>query len=172
MEFSSPAERCRHGSNIGEKNGVSFHCIDVDESYTPFEFGLENSREDPRLANSDLPVELREDRRIGVDMELRFSYRSGDITYIGTGRATNLNSRAVCFEIDQEVRGTNDLELRIPWPSRLQEICFLELVLRGRIVRKGRSSAVLQMESYEFQTCGDRSFSSLDNCGVTCNTAA
>jgi len=172
MAFSSPAERYRQGSNIGEKNGVSFHYIDVVESYTPFRFGFDDSREDSRLANSDLPVELREDRRIAVDMELRFSYRSGDITYIGTGRTRNLNSRAVCFEIDQEVHGTKDMELRISWPSRLQEICFLELVLRGRIVRKGRSSAVLQMDSYEFQTCGDRSFSSQGHCGVTCNIAA
>jgi hypothetical protein len=134
-----------------EKNGSSPHCIAV---------------------GHHLPAELRADRRFAVGMELRFSYRSGNITYLGTGRTRNLSAEAVCFEIDQEVNAGKDIELRIPWPSRLQSICSLELVLRGQIVRKGPSFAVLQLESYEFQTCGDRSFSSSNNCGVTCNIAA
>ena len=122
-------------------------------------------------SDSVLPAELRADRRFAVTMELRYSYRSADLTYIGTGRTSNLSNSAVCFEIDQEVRA-GDLELRIAWPSRLQHVCALELVLRGRIGRKGSNFAVLQLDSYEFQTCGDHSFSSLTSRGVTCNIAA
>jgi hypothetical protein len=127
---------------------------------------------DAPIADSGLPAELRADQRFTANMELRYSYRSADLTYIGTGRTWNLSNTAVCFEIDQEVKAGSDIEVRIAWPSRLQHVCSLELVLCGRIVRKGRDFAVLQMDSYEFQTCGDRSFSSLNSRGVTCNIAA
>jgi hypothetical protein len=123
------------------------------------------------LEDSSVSAELRANQRFDANMELRYSYRSADLTYIGTGRTWNLSNSAVCFEIDQELKG-GDLEVRIAWPSRLQHVCALELVLRGRVVRKGPSFAVLQLDNYEFQTCGDRSFSSLNGRGVTCNIAA
>ena len=129
------------------------------------------SRPDAPIADSGVPVEWRADQRFAVNMELRYSYRSANLTYIGTGRTWNLSNTAVCFEIDQEV-SAGDLEVRIAWPSRLQHICALELVLRGRIVRKGQKFAVLQLDNYEFQTCGDRSFSSLNDRGITCDIAA
>lgn len=150
--------------NFPKKNGGSSHCLVVSESYRPF--GSDTSG-----ADSGLPAELRADHRFAVNMELRYSYRSADLTYIGTGRTSNLSNTAVCFEIDQEVT-TGDLEVRIAWPSRLQHVCALELVLRGRIGRKGPNFAVLQLDSYEFQTCGDRSFSSMNDRGVTCDIAA
>jgi hypothetical protein len=158
--------------SLSEKTGGASHCIVVGEDYGPFDFDYDDRREDALIADSDIPAELRADRRFAVNMELRYSYRYAGLTYIGTGRTRNLSTRAVCFEIDQEVRAGGDLEVRIAWPSRLQHVCALELVLRGRIVRKGPSFAVLQMENYEFQTCGDRSFSSLNSRGVTCNIAA
>ena len=157
--------------NIPKKNGGSSHCIVVGESYGPFDF----DGDDPAaalIADSGIPAELRTDQRFAVNMELRYSYRYADLTYLGTGRTRNLSNTAICFEIDQEVMAGGDIEVRIAWPSRLQHVCSLELVLRGRIVRKGPSVAVLQMEHYEFQTCGDRSFSSLNSRGVTCNIAA
>jgi hypothetical protein len=157
--------------NIPKKNGGSSHFIVVSESYGPFGFNSGDRRSRELMADSDVPAELRADQRFAVNMELRYSYCSADLTYIGTGRIWNLSNTALCFEIDQEVKA-GDLEVRIAWPSRLQHVCNLELVLRGRIVRKGPNFAVLQTDSYEFQTFGDRSFSSLKSRGVTCNIAA
>jgi hypothetical protein len=114
---------------------------------------------------------LRGDRRFTATMELRYSYRSSGLTFIGTGRTWNLSNKAVCFEIDQEVRAAGDLEVRVAWPSRLQHVCALELVLRGRIVRKGWNFAVLQLDGHEFQTCGNPSFNSMNSRGVVCNIA-
>jgi hypothetical protein len=75
----------------------------------------------------------------------------------------------VCFEVDQDLQGKPELELRISLPSRLQNVCELELVVRGSLVRKHGGVAVLRTDSYELQTCGDQSFSQAANRGVTCN---
>jgi len=107
-----------------------------------------------------------------VTMELRFSYRIGSVTYMGTGRIRNLSSQAVCFESDQDIRRGTELELRIPWAFQLQGICPLELVVTGQLVRKNGAVTVIRMKSYEFQTHGDRSFSQLASCGITCDLAA
>src|SRR5437868_805323 len=130
--------------NVPENAGGASQCIVVGESYRPFDFNSDNRRSDARIvdsSDSDVPAELRTDQRFAVNMELRYSYRSEDLTYIGTGRTWNLSNSAVCFEMDQEVRA-GDLEVRIAWPSRLQHVCGLELVLRGRIGRKGPNFAV------------------------------
>lgn len=124
----------------------------------------------------DIPLDLRSTQRQALIMELRFSYRLGGLTFTGTGRTRNLGNRMICFEVDQDLhelcgRRIN-LELRIPWPFRLQNVCPLELVVRGPLVRKQGSVAVLSMESYEFETHGDRSFSQSGSRGVNCNLAA
>jgi hypothetical protein len=117
----------------------------------------------------DVSEGLRTAERLALALDLRFSYSSGNVTYMGTGRTRNLSGGGVCFEFDQELRGKPDLELRIALPSRLQSVCDLELVVRGTLVRKHGDVAVLRTESYEVQTCGNRSFSQAANRGVTCN---
>ena len=107
-----------------------------------------------------------------VSLELRFSYRSGNIIYIGTGRTKNLTDTTVCIETDQDVCSGTDVELRITWPARLQSVCPLELVVRGPLVKQSGGVSILHMESYEFQTCGEHSFDQASSCGVTCNLAA
>lgn len=119
----------------------------------------------------EIPVDLRKVERQALAMELRFSYRLGNMTYVGTGRTRNFGGETVCFETDQFLRGRGELELRIPCTFRLQSVCHLELVVRGPLVRKDAKVAVMRMGSYEFQTHGDRSFSHVASCGVTCDLA-
>jgi hypothetical protein len=125
-----------------------------------------------QASEMSLADELSANRQFPAGVELRYSWRSGAVTYIGTGRTKELSAGSVCFETDQEVRGGTEVELRIAWPSRLQRICPLELVLRGPLVRKARNLAILRTVSYEFQTCGDRSFAQSGGCGITCDVAA
>lgn len=94
------------------------------------------------------------------------------MTYIGTGRTRDLGGESVCFETDQQILRKGDVELRIAWPVRLQDVCPLELVVRGTLVRTDEAVAVVRIRSYEFQTLGARSFSPLASCGVTCDLAA
>ena len=94
------------------------------------------------------------------------------MTYVGTGRTRNLGGETVCFEVDQQIPKKGDVELRIAWPFRLQHICPLELVVQGTLMRTDDAVAVIKIRRYEFQTLGERSFSPLESCGVTCDLAA
>ena len=123
------------------------------------------------MTEPELLPGLRASERHPLALELRFSYRSGNITYIGTGRTRDFNASAICFEVDQELGSKSDLELRIPWPSMLNSVCPLELVIRGPLLKRNASIAVLKMESYEFQTQGDHSFSQTASCGLTCDVS-
>jgi len=125
-----------------------------------------------RIPTSGVKGDMRTAQRQALTMELRYSYNAGNLTYVGTGRTLNLGDETICFETDQGLVDGSDLELRIPWPSRLQSVCALELVIKGPLIRKEKTVAVLRMESYEFQTHGDRSFSQIASCGITCNLAA
>jgi hypothetical protein len=97
-------------------------------------------------------------RRYEFRGELRFSYRRRDSLFYGSGRTKDLGDGGVLFEADQQLPPSGELELRILWPVSLQEICALELVVRGPILRSDRHGSVLRVDSCEFQTCGDRSF--------------
>jgi hypothetical protein len=121
---------------------------------------------------TEIPTDLRKAENQGLSMELRFSYRSGGVTYVGSGRTRNLDADSVCFESDQELRGRGDIELHIAWPFRLQSICPLELVVRGPLVKKDGAVAVIRMDSYELRTHGERSFGYFASCGDICDLAA
>jgi len=50
------------------------------------------------------------------------------------------------------------MEARIAWPFLLQNVCRLQLVVRGPVIRVGPRGTIMEIGSYEFQTCGERSF--------------
>lgn len=91
---------------------------------------------------------------------------------MGSGRTRNLGGETICFETDQQILRKGEVELRISWPFRLQDVCPLELVVRGSVIRTDATVAVVRIRTYEFQTLGERSFSPLESCGVTCDLAA
>ena len=113
--------------------------------------------------------DLRKKERYGLSMELCYSYRRYGLTWFGKGRTTDLSDEAVRFENDGKLPKGVEVELRIAWPFRLQSVCPLELVVRGPVVRSGADGAVLKMKSYEFRTCGERSFDQAASLGHACN---
>jgi hypothetical protein len=104
------------------------------------------------------PSGRRSQKRWAFRRELRFSYRSGDAMFLGSGRTQDLSEDGVRFENDQQVPANSEIELRISWPILLQDVCPLELVVRGRLIRSDREGSVLHVSCREFQTCGARSF--------------
>ena len=50
----------------------------------------------------------------------------------------------------------------IAWPFLLQNVCALELVLRGPATTGDRGT-ILTVRNYEFRTCGPRSFDQANN---------
>jgi hypothetical protein len=100
----------------------------------------------------------RIDRRYQYEMELRFTYRLGSAMQFGSGNTVDLSRGAVLFVTENPPPDGADVELRIAWPFLLQNVCRLELVVRGTTVTTGERGTVLKMSHYEFRTCGQRSF--------------
>ena len=99
----------------------------------------------------------RGDRRYSYEMELEFSYRLLGAMHFGSGRTVDLSRMAVRFLADNPPPDGADVELRIAWPYLLQNVCPLELLVRGATTTTERGT-LLAMSWYEFRTCGQRSF--------------
>jgi hypothetical protein len=100
----------------------------------------------------------RTDRRYQYEMELRFSYKLGGSTVFGSGYTLDLSRGAVRFMTENPPPDRADVELRISWPYLLQNVCPLELLVRGSVMSSSDRGTVLAMRDYEFRTCGQRSF--------------
>jgi hypothetical protein len=99
----------------------------------------------------------RGDSRYQYEMELRFTYMFRGTAHFGTGRTRDLSRGAVRFTTETPPPDGALVELRIAWPFLLQNVCPLELVVRGK-VKSGERGTILAMDDYEFRTCGQRSF--------------
>jgi hypothetical protein len=76
----------------------------------------------------------------------------------GSGHTVDLSRGAVRFVTDNPPPDGADVELRIAWPYLLQNVCPLELLVRGTTATTSERGTVLTMGDYEFRTCGQRSF--------------
>jgi len=109
--------------------------------------------------------------RYELHRELRFSYRRGSSLFLGSGRTQDLSDDGIRFESDHQIPQGSEIELRISWPLRLKNGSELVLVARGTILRSDPYGSVLKVNSCEFQTRGDRSFSP-DADAPTCSVFA
>lgn len=100
----------------------------------------------------------RSERRYQSEMELRFRYVCRGVTYFGSGRTQDLSRSSVRFRTDTPPLAGTEMELRISWPFLLQNVCPLELMVWGRVIRTDARGTVLEMTDHEFRTCGQRSF--------------
>ena len=100
----------------------------------------------------------RGERRYAYEMELQFSYTLGGVQGFGSGLTVDLSRGAVRFVADDPPPEGSDVELRIAWPYLLQNVCPLELIVRGKTRAVSDRGTVLTISRYEFRTCGQRSF--------------
>ena len=114
-------------------------------------------------------IERRSATRHKTNLDLRFSYRKRGSIQVGWGRLKDISNQSVCFESDINVPFGTRLEVRIPWPKRLQDVCDLELIARGSLVKNDSEGSVLRIEDYELRTCGGRSFDQAAAWGSRCN---
>ena len=77
---------------------------------------------------------------------------------IGHGTTEDLSRRCVRFRAEERVEAGEELVLRIAWPGLLQNVCPLELLVRGVVTRVTDRGTIVTIGSYEFRTCGARSF--------------
>jgi hypothetical protein len=101
----------------------------------------------------------RVNRRYDVELELRFHYTDKEgVLRVGSGVAAELSRGGILFLTDDPPPAGADVEAHITWPFLLQDTCPLELVVRGSICGAGDRGTVMRLRSYEFRTCGERSF--------------
>jgi hypothetical protein len=100
----------------------------------------------------------RTERRYECQLELRFESRSRGASLLGHGVTADLSRGTLRFQTDSPPPIGHQTEVRIAWPFLLQNVCRLELVVRGPVIRTGARGTIMGISSYEFQTCGERSF--------------
>lgn len=104
--------------------------------------------------------ERRARRRYDLELELRFQYsKANGETCVGRGRTADIGQGGIRFWTDTPPPVGSFAELNIKWPFLLQDVCQLELVAQGVILRSDDRGASLLLVNYEFRTCGERSFS-------------
>ncbi len=100
----------------------------------------------------------RSDRRYELSLELRFSYDFQGVTCIGSGYTIDLSHAGIRFWAEVPPPNGHPVELRIKWPYLLQNVCHLELLVRGVVLRTDSGGSVVKLAKYEFRTCGAQSF--------------
>ena len=114
----------------------------------------------------------RADRRYSSEMPLRFLCQNGAAQYSGSGYTRDLGRKGICFITEDPLPHAAEVELRIEWPFLLQDVCPLELRVWGQVVRSNRHSTAIQMNKYEFRTCGPRSFDQASDTAATWSIVA
>ncbi len=95
--------------------------------------------------------------------QLDLVFRSLDGRIQGHGATLDLSRTNLRFRADDNPPAVGtQIETRIAWPFLLQNVCPLELVLRGPVNKVNERGVILKIASYEFQTCGQRSFTAGD----------
>ena len=103
----------------------------------------------------------RSEKRYPYELELRFTYTLNNVEQFGSGHTLDLSRAAVRFAAENPPPDGADVELRISWPFLLQNVCPLELIVRGTTMSTSARGTILMMNDYEFRTCGERSFDGL-----------
>ena len=99
-------------------------------------------------------------RRYECQLGLRLEHQDDQGTFrISHGVTADLSRHAVRLQLEEPVPVGTEAVTRVEWPFLLQNVCQLELVLKGTVSSVTRRGAILRIRSYEFRTCGSRSFS-------------
>jgi PilZ domain-containing protein len=92
-----------------------------------------------------------------VDLRLECHGRDGAL-WLSHGVTEDLSRRGLRFRSEEPLEIGAEVVTRIAWPVRLQNVCELELIVTGRVTRVSDRGTILSIRSYEFRTCGSRSF--------------
>ena len=112
---------------------------------------------------SDLISGDRKTQRYELALAARFRHLTPDgIGHLGNGVTVELSRRSTLLISDEPPTSGAVIEVTIAWPFLLQNVCALDLIIKGRVLRISTRGMVIENQSYEFRTRGERSFS--ENC--------
>ncbi len=100
----------------------------------------------------NVPAERREKFRYRLNLSVRFGSSGAGSSLSGEGTIVNMSSGgALIASGDQPLVGEL-VEMRIEWPSLLDGRIPLQLIVLGRILRRGPSRFAAAFERHEFRT--------------------
>ena len=97
--------------------------------------------------------------RYECQIPLRLEHRERDGSLrVGDGHTEDLSQLGLRFHAEEPLEIGTEVVTRIDWPILLQNVCRLELIVRGAVTHVTDRGTILVIRSYEFRTCGPRSF--------------
>lgn len=98
-------------------------------------------------------------RRYPCRIDIRLEQQTNDgALRVGQGVTEDFSRRGLRFRAETPLEVGAEIVTRIAWPILLQNTCQLELVVQGRVTRVTDRGTIVSIRSYEFRTCGPRSF--------------
>ena len=100
-------------------------------------------------------VDQRLHPRYPISLELHYRVlKGGRIEHSGVGRTLNISSGGVLFEANDIPFNVATIELVMSWPFVLDDVCALNLVMRGHVVRREDRKLAVKAAQHEFRTSG------------------
>ena len=111
------------------------------------------------MSLNEIQGDRRGTQRYDCQLSLRLEYEDQQGTVqVAEGVAVDLSRKSLRFQSEEMPLVGTEAVTRIAWPFLLQNVCPLELILKGPITALTGRGAILAIRSYEFRTCGERSF--------------
>lgn len=99
--------------------------------------------------------ERRRKRRFAIEQQLKYKVLHADrLPEIGVGRSVNISSGGICFTTETVLALGTPIEISMPWPALLNDICPIKLVIYGSVIRSEANRTAVAIERQEFRTQG------------------
>lgn len=85
-------------------------------------------------------------------LALELSYKVGGSPFLRSGRTRNISSNGVLFQSYEAGKMGCLIVLTMHWPVLLDDLCPLNLVMTGHVVRVEGDMVAVQVYSHEFRT--------------------
>jgi hypothetical protein len=100
-------------------------------------------------------ADRRETSRFPVREEVRYRVLHAKGSPAGgVGKTLDIGSGGILFTTQERLPMGRLVEVAVNWPVRLDGACPLRFVAVGKVVRSDATTAVVQIDRYEFKTRG------------------
>ena len=107
-------------------------------------------------SSSEIGFEQRSRSRYEIALEVRCQLPDSGETL--TGKTCDLSSNSIRFQVKTTFLPGTKLQLHIKWPFLLADVCPLQLVILGQVIRSDRTGTAVIMKRHEFRTLGSAGF--------------
>ena len=114
----------------------------------------EKVSQEQAAASGRLSGERRSKKRYALLLPVTYRIGKKPLITTGRGRTIDMSSTGIAFTSDEYVNAGTDVELSIHWPIPLDDICPLNLLVKGKVVRSTGDVTAMAIEQMDFRTRG------------------